>query len=107
VADNFERVSWSDARAESSQTTARRENRTARTAAPIDRDFVNFYDLDDGSLWLSRGAVDQAPPLTATQFDVLSTLLGLVPADLDVVTHGEFGGSPALGSHGLHDDLVA
>jgi hypothetical protein len=44
-------------------------------------DFVNFYDLDEASLELSRQAVAEAPPLTAAQIDVLSTLFGLTPVE--------------------------
>src|ERR1700756_5260899 len=88
------------------ESWARPENRTPRTVPATDRDFVNFYELDDASVELSRRALEQAQPLTDAQLDVISSLLGLTPVDLDVVPHGQVVGSTALDAHAANLDLV-
>jgi|ERR1700757_5524919 len=89
------------------ESWARTENRTARTAPATDRDFVNFYDLDEASLELSRRAVAEAPPLSQAQIDLISSLFGFTPVDLDAVPDGQLAGGAALDAHRLDNDLVA
>lgn len=48
---------------------------------------MNFYDLDEASLELSKAAVAEAPPLSPAATDVISTLLGITPADLQTASH--------------------
>jgi hypothetical protein len=83
------------------------ENRTARTAPATDGDFVNFYELDDASVELSRRALEQAQPLTDAQLDVISSLLGLTPVDLDAVPEGQLVGGAALDAQRVNLDLVS
>jgi hypothetical protein len=47
-------------------------------------DFVNFRGLTDEDLEAARAAMAEAPPLTAAQIHVISTLMGLTPVDVDV-----------------------
>lgn len=47
-------------------------------------DFVNFRGLTAEDLEASKAAVAEAPPLTAAQIDVISTLMGLTPVDVGV-----------------------
>ena len=56
--------------------------------------FVNFYGLSDESLALSMAAVAKAPPLTAAQIDVIATLMGLTPVDVDVARPEAFRVAP-------------
>jgi hypothetical protein len=85
---------------------ARSENRTAATAHATNRDFVNFYGLDEASLELSMAAVAEARPLTDAQLDVISSLIGFMPVDLDAVPHGQLVGGATLDAHRLDLDLV-
>lgn len=86
---------------------ARTENCTATTPTAIDSDFVNFYNLDEASLELSKRAVAEAPPLTVAQIDLISTLFGFTPVDLDAVPEGQLAGGAALDAHRVDNDLVA
>jgi hypothetical protein len=88
------------------ESWARTESRSARTAPAADWDFVNFYELDDASVERSRRALEQAQPLTDAQLDVISSLLGLTPVDLDVVPHGQLVGGAALDADWEDLDLV-
>jgi hypothetical protein len=89
------------------QSWARTENCAATTPTAIDRDFVNFYDLDEASLELSKRAVAEAPALTVAQIDLISTLFGFTPVDLDAVPEGQLVGGAALDAHRVDNDLVA
>jgi hypothetical protein len=44
-------------------------------------DFVNFYNMDEASVELCKKALAEAPPLSAAQIDVISTLFGMTPVD--------------------------
>lgn len=50
---------------------------------------INFTGLDGGSLALCAEALADAPPMDQAQIDVLSSLFGLAPVDLDVGTERE------------------
>jgi hypothetical protein len=89
------------------ESWARTENPMARTAPATDRDFVNFYELDDASVELSRRALEQAPPLTDAQLDLISSLIGLTPVDLDAVPEGQLVGGAALDAQRVNLDLVS
>jgi hypothetical protein len=89
------------------ESAARTETHTATTAPATDSDFVNFYDLDEASLGLSKRAVAEAPPLTVAQIDLISTLFGFTPVDLDAVPEGQLAGGAAPDAHRFDNDLVA
>jgi len=82
------------------------ENCSVATAHGTDCGFVNFYGLDEASLELSMAAAAEAQPLTDAQLDVISSLIGLTPVDLDAVPHGQLVGGTALDAHRLDLDLV-
>ena len=85
---------------------ARTENCTATSPTATDSDLVNFYDLDDASVELSKRAVAEAPAFTQVQTDLVSALLGFTPIDLDAIPHGQLVGGTALDAHRLDLDLV-
>jgi hypothetical protein len=89
------------------ESGARTENCTATTAPATDSDFVNFYDLDEASLELSRRAVAEAPPLTHAQIDLISSLFGFTPVEPDAVPEGQLASGAALDAHRVDNDLVA
>jgi hypothetical protein len=89
------------------ESWAQTETCTATTPTATDLDFVNFYDLDEASLELSKTAVAQAPPLTHAQIDLISSLFGFTPVDLDAVPEGQLAGGAAPDAHRFDNDLVA
>jgi hypothetical protein len=46
-------------------------------------EFVNFFGLDEASLALCEAAVAEAPPLSPKQVDIIATLFGWTPVDIE------------------------
>jgi hypothetical protein len=57
---------------------------------------VNFYNLSDEDLAASMAAVAESPPLTDGQIDVISTLFGFTPVDVDVAHREACGVAPPM-----------
>lgn len=55
----------------------------ARDRGGVMGEFVNFFGLDEASLALCEAAVAEAPPLSPKQVDIIATLFGWTPVDIE------------------------